>query len=121
MSLHTSNSTVSLNNISPTTPVSVSEKELSHHQNSCDVNDIINDAERRLDLLPTSFNSITNNQQDNLCLLDDDEEFDTLTSWPVTVGEIEWCKTNRGNDRLKKHESYMSSKFQWKMDIRKKI
>ncbi|CAF4412316.1 unnamed protein product [Rotaria sp. Silwood2] len=87
-------------NISLITPTSLSEIELSHHQNNYHVNAITNDAEQCLDLPSTSFNSNNSNQDDDLCELDDDKELDTLTSWPVAIGEIEWCKTNRGNDRL---------------------
>jgi len=81
-------------------PTSLSEIELSHHQNNYHVNAITNDAKQCLDLPSTSFNSNNNNQDDDLCVLDDNKELDTLTSWPVAIGEIEWCKTNRGNDRI---------------------
>jgi hypothetical protein len=100
LSLHASNSTVYLDNMSSTTTNSLSAIELSHHQDSYDVNGIINDADPCLDTASPSFNSINNNQQDNLCELDDNKELDALVSWPVTVDEIEWCKTNRGNDRM---------------------
>ncbi|CAF1076425.1 unnamed protein product, partial [Didymodactylos carnosus] len=30
----------------------------------------------------------------------DDEELDTRAAWPIIVDEIQWCKTNRGNDHI---------------------
>ena len=83
-----------------TTATSLSDAELFHHQNSYEVNGIMDDVEQCLDLPSAAFNSINNNQQDNLCVLDDDKELQTLTSWAVAIGEIEWCKTSRGNDRV---------------------
>ena len=95
-----SNLTVYLDNMSSITPDFSSNIELSYHQNSYDVDCIMNGAEQRLDLPTTSYNSDNNNPDDDLCALDDSKELDTLTSWSVAVGEIEWCKTNRGNDRI---------------------
>ncbi len=83
-----------------TTEASDTEAGVFHNQNSTAVDNIMNEVEQCLDLSSTSFNPINNNQEDNLNVLDDDKELDTLTSWSIAVGEIEWCKTNRDNDRL---------------------
>ena len=50
---------------------------------------------------PSSNLNLTNNvQQDNFGENDDIEDSETATSWPIAIGDIQWCKTNRGNDRM---------------------
>ncbi|CAF1360767.1 unnamed protein product [Adineta ricciae] len=71
-----------------------------YHQDHHSINNNINNGEQNLDFLSPSIHSIYNDQHDNVCVIDDNNEFDAVTSWSVDTGEIEWCKTNRGNDRL---------------------
>lgn len=50
---------------------------------------------------PSSNLNLTNNvQQDHSAEFDDDEDLETAASWPIVIDDIQWCKTNRGNDRL---------------------
>lgn len=39
-------------------------------------------------------------QQDNLFEADDSDKDVEIKSWPIIVEDIQWCKTNRGNDRV---------------------
>lgn len=73
--------------------------ELSGYQNNNDVVDV-NDSDHDIGLPSVELNQINNNQQDKLCDLEGNEESDSTTARSITVGEIQWCKTNRGNDRI---------------------
>ncbi|CAF1354279.1 unnamed protein product [Rotaria magnacalcarata] len=86
-------------NASTTESTSLANVELSDHQNNNNVVDV-NDIDQYISLPSIELNQINNNQQDKLCNLDGNEESDSITAWPITVGEIQWCKTNRGNDRI---------------------
>ncbi|CAF1597971.1 unnamed protein product, partial [Didymodactylos carnosus] len=80
---------------SPSSPTPVT---LFHHQDNNDDNSI-NDAYQYIDSPSAKSIRIDNDQQDKSddC---DDEELDTMAAWPVIVDEIQWCKTNCGNDRM---------------------
>ncbi|CAF4677437.1 unnamed protein product, partial [Didymodactylos carnosus] len=71
-------------------PSSSTPVTLFHHQDN-------NDAYQYIDSPSAKSIRIDNDQQDKSddC---DDEELDTMAAWPIIVDEIQWCKTNRGND-----------------------
>ncbi|CAF0848187.1 unnamed protein product [Didymodactylos carnosus] len=47
--------------------------------------------------LKTSFSAA---QHEKLYDGDSETKLDTMTTWSIIVGGIDWCKTNRGNDRM---------------------
>ncbi|CAF3027632.1 unnamed protein product [Rotaria sp. Silwood2] len=98
-SFKTPNSSKCLVNTSTTESTSLPNVELSDHQNNNDVVDV-SDNGQDIGLPSIELNQINNNQQDKLCDLDGNEELDSPTAWSITVGEIQWCKTNRANDRI---------------------
>ncbi|CAF1016079.1 unnamed protein product [Didymodactylos carnosus] len=78
--------------ITMASPSSSTPVTLFHHQDN-------NDAYQYIDSPSAKSIRIDNDQQDKSddC---DDEELDTMAAWPIIVDEIQWCKTNRGNDRI---------------------
>jgi hypothetical protein len=99
----TLNPTMYLDEMPLTTPTASSVLESSQYENNCDDNSIIidNNVEQSADLPPASIDSNNSiNSNIDLCSMDDDNQLDTVTSWPAEIGEIEWCKTSRGNDRI---------------------
>ncbi|CAF2592455.1 unnamed protein product [Rotaria sp. Silwood2] len=96
---NTPNSNEYLINTPITTTASSSRFELCDHQNQNDVIGI-NDSNQFISLPSMEFNQTDNNQQDQIHDVEDNDESGTKTSWPIIVGEIQWCKTNRGNDRM---------------------
>jgi hypothetical protein len=87
MSLSQSNTITSTTVVAPLSPV-----KLFPDQNN-------NDNDQCIDPQSMKFSQIENYQQDE-SFDSDEKELDTITSWPITIGDIEWCKTNRGNDRM---------------------
>ena len=87
--IHTSDTTTA---IGPTS-------EFNHLQDSA--GDIAeNHVDQSDNVHMTKVDQMNNNLIEESCDSDNGEEFDRNKSWPIIVGEIEWCKTNRSNDRL---------------------
>ena len=73
--------------------------DLSNYQNDNDP-DGIGDACQDIDL--SSVESSRINDEPNSKQYDGDvnNQLDTCNTWPIVAEEIQWCKTNRGNDRV---------------------
>ena len=99
LSFNTPNSNECLIKTPITEPTSSSKVDLCGSQNDNDIIGI-NDNDECFNLPTMEFNQIDNNERDILRDVDDNEESYGITSWPITIGEIQWCKTNRGNDRM---------------------
>jgi hypothetical protein len=87
------------NTVTSTTVVpSLSPVKIFHDQNNND-NNGTNDDDQYIDPQSMKFNQIEDHSQDE-SFRSNNEELDTKASWPITVADIEWCKTNRSNDRI---------------------
>jgi len=90
---------VHLDNLVSEGPITSTTADLRHHDNRYNAVDTSIDVDPYLNSF-SNHDVTLNEQQDNFGEDDDGNDIETKTSWTIIVGDIQWCKTNRGNDRM---------------------
>ena len=82
-----------------TSPTSSSTIDLHNHENHPHLDGVIIPLDSCPDLSSDPYLS-NNEQHDDFGEHDGIGDLETITSWSIAIGDIQWCKTNRGSDRM---------------------
>ena len=93
-------SNISASSSTSTAMPTLSPTVLSCHYQKDNSNDVIDEVNRVIISPRMEFIGIDDEQHERSYDSDENKECHTTKTYPITISQMEWCKTNRGNDRV---------------------